>query len=722
MRMSSWASVPCSVCFAPAVSFNGPESRVGLSVERTERRSKSATRTSSSTPPGPSSPCPAIVPPGLSATLSSWSTADEKSLEAKRVSRLASGMRSLSSGPGVPLRAESVPARAYAGLAFPVSFTVSAVPGHSRFSLERSSGPAWASISASGRAANAVTSARPLAGTSATRPSKATSSRSSVPPRPTRALRGYWSWRSANATEADTAPVGRRPASRNAKPSTTQGSSPSASVMRSISARSTRRPSGICGTAGGFPSEGPGAILTSSVFARSSWMPARPPRKDRSSSRTTASRSSTRVFSSWYRIEAASMSRASAPRSPSSLSFPCSASCANAAAQRSPESVQSSHPAATRITPATRTSATRSHFMSEGESYGEMQPPRRDRLAVGEVHPDWSDRRAHARAGAVADLRLEERGVVPGVASVDEHADAPVFADPVRVLAAHHEEAPPREDRIALLHAQAQVVIAAHRGVAARPEEEAARDVVARRGDYPPDLSAQQDVPVPADREEERAARDPAKERACGKPLRRAPDLEHREVASSGRDEVVGPAEGAPVAEVDRIPFLEGAAAYGFLLVVHREDHRARRRLRAPVARCADHRLARAHVLDVGLAIRPEEKAVPVAAPLRRRVEVELEVPIGVVDEKVAAETPLGVEQGLVAVVQPHARAGIGAVADPGLDIVLRGLDHDHPHQRALGADFVAVDVGLHAHEVAALEEEALVDHELVAVEVVAGA
>src|SRR4051812_643928 len=88
---------------------------------------------------------------------------------------------------------------------------------------------------------------------------------------------------------------------------------------------------------------------------------------------------------------------------------------------------------------------------SEAESYGEMQPPRRDGLPVGEVQPDRSDRRAHARPRAVADLGLEERIVVPGVAGVDEYADAPVVTDPLRVLRAHHEQAPPGQDRVALL-------------------------------------------------------------------------------------------------------------------------------------------------------------------------------------------------------------------------------------------------------------------------------
>ena len=106
-----------------------------------------------------------------------------------------------------------------------------------------------------------------------------------------------------------------------------------------MSARSTRKPNGICGGTGGLPSDGPGASATSSDFARSSRTPARAPRNDRSSSRTMPSRRSTRVFSSWNRIDPNSMSRASAPRSPSSLSLPCSASSASAAAHRRPASV-----------------------------------------------------------------------------------------------------------------------------------------------------------------------------------------------------------------------------------------------------------------------------------------------------------------------------------------------------------------------------------------------
>ena len=112
MRMSSCESVPCSVCLAPAERRSGPASRVDCSVERSERRSKSATWTSNSAPPRPRAPLPAIVPPGPRASRSSCSTADSKSFAAKRVSRLASGMRCLSSGPGLLLRTERIPAKA----------------------------------------------------------------------------------------------------------------------------------------------------------------------------------------------------------------------------------------------------------------------------------------------------------------------------------------------------------------------------------------------------------------------------------------------------------------------------------------------------------------------------------------------------------------------------------------------------------------------------------
>src|ERR1044071_5363967 len=126
--------------------------------------------------------------------------------------------------------------------------------------------------------------------------------------------------------------------------------------------------------------------------------------------------------------------------------------------------------------------APRRPISSEGESYGEMQPPRRHGLSVGNVQPDRSDRRAHAGARAVADLRLEEGIVVPGVAGVDEYADAPVFADPLGVLRAAHQEASPRQDGIALLYAEAQVVVAAHPRVAARAGQGTSRDGVAGTG------------------------------------------------------------------------------------------------------------------------------------------------------------------------------------------------------------------------------------------------
>src|SRR6185503_11575768 len=186
-----------------------------------------------------------------------------------------------------------------------------------------------------------------------------------------------------------------------------------------------------------------------------------------------------------------------------------------------------------------------------------------------------------------------------GVPGVDEHAYPPALADPLGVLGAHHQQTPSGQDRVALLHAEAEVIIAAHRRVAAGAEEKAARDLVAAGGNHAPDLSSQQEVAIPPHREEQRTAGDPAEERTRGERVGGAAKLEHREIAAARRNEVVGPAEGAAIAEVERVTVGEFASAHAFLLPVRGDDHRARWDLGTPVAREAGHGLARAHVLDV---------------------------------------------------------------------------------------------------------------------------
>jgi hypothetical protein len=90
----------------------------------------------------------------------------------------------------------------------------------------------------------------------------------------------------------------------------------------------------------------------------------------------------------------------------------------------------------------------------------------------------------------------------------------------------------------------------------------------------------------------------------------RAADLEAAVVAVARRDDVVGVAEGAAVAEVDRVAGVGLLVEHALLLQVPGEQPRRRRALEAEVVRRADRELARALVLDVLLA-RAGEEIVP---------------------------------------------------------------------------------------------------------------
>src|SRR2546428_10046282 len=111
-----------------------------------------------------------------------------------------------------------------------------------------------------------------------------------------------------------------------------------------------------------------------------------------------------------------------------------------------------------------------------------MQPDLVRLVAVGEVGADGTDRGAQAPAEAVAARGLEQGGVVPRVAGVDEGRDAPVVAHPVGVLGAQYDVAPSADDRIALLDAEALEGIAAYGLVAAGAEQERGRNALAAVG------------------------------------------------------------------------------------------------------------------------------------------------------------------------------------------------------------------------------------------------
>ena len=79
-------------------------------------------------------------------------------------------------------------------------------------------------------------------------------------------------------------------------------------------------------------------------------------------------------------------------------------------------------------------------------------------------------------------------------------------------------------------------------------------------------------------------------------------------------------------------------------------------------------------------------------------------------------EAPGRVEDVLVAVAQLEPRPGVGGVAHAGLDVLRRGLDHRDAQRRGVGEQRMGVDVGLHAGEIAAFQQAALVGDDQVAV------
>src|SRR5919197_1383773 len=128
---------------------------------------------------------------------------------------------------------------------------------------------------------------------------------------------------------------------------------------------------------------------------------------------------------------------------------------------------------------------------SEAFPNGEVQPPVAVPRAVGEVCADRADRRAKARADAVAGGDVGAHARIPGVAGVDERGDAPVIANPARVLDAADDKAPAADDGARLLDTDALEGVAAHGLVAAGAEKEGARDAFARRRAHRPRLPSQ---------------------------------------------------------------------------------------------------------------------------------------------------------------------------------------------------------------------------------------
>src|SRR6185503_4067052 len=108
------------------------------------------------------------------------------------------------------------------------------------------------------------------------------------------------------------------------------------------------------------------------------------------------------------------------------------------------------------------------------------------------------------------------------------------------------------DDRLALLHAEALEGVATHGLIAAGAEQERARDSLAGVRPHGARLRAQQEVVAPPQREKVRAGSHRAQEGARGERLPGcAADLDLTVVAVARRDDIVGMAEGAAVAEID---------------------------------------------------------------------------------------------------------------------------------------------------------------------------
>src|SRR5581483_8885381 len=151
--------------------------------------------------------------------------------------------------------------------------------------------------------------------------------------------------------------------------------------------------------------------------------------------------------------------------------------------------------------------------------------------AVCEVGADRSDRRAKAHAAAVAGGDIGTDTGVPGVARVEETGKAPVLAEPVGELDAADDQPPAADHGAGFLDADALEGVAAHRLVAARAEEERARDAGARRRAHRAGLPAKQEIVAAAQRQEDRRAADGAHKRLGRKRVGRAADFTEHVIA-----------------------------------------------------------------------------------------------------------------------------------------------------------------------------------------------
>src|SRR5262245_37904856 len=104
-------------------------------------------------------------------------------------------------------------------------------------------------------------------------------------------------------------------------------------------------------------------------------------------------------------------------------------------------------------------------------------------LAVGEIEPERTERRAYPHAAAIAYDKAKVRERVSGIAGVDECGEAPGVADPSNRFDAADRVVPAADRSAALLDPEAFEGVAAYRRVAAGPEQERRGDAFAGGGD-----------------------------------------------------------------------------------------------------------------------------------------------------------------------------------------------------------------------------------------------
>src|SRR3954462_12144392 len=144
---------------------------------------------------------------------------------------------------------------------------------------------------------------------------------------------------------------------------------------------------------------------------------------------------------------------------------------------------------------------------SEAVPHGEVQAPGAVARAIGKVGADRSDRRAKANPAAVAGGDIGANSRVPGVAGIEERRKTPALAEPVGGPDAADDQPPAADHGAGLLDADALERIAAHRLIAARTEEERARDALARRRAYQAGLPAEEQVVGAPERQKNGCAR-----------------------------------------------------------------------------------------------------------------------------------------------------------------------------------------------------------------------